>query len=97
MADLFARDLERQLGSLLHGGLEPYEFRRWFANALWAAEGSDDEATLIFAYEIENIVAERSGEHITDQEMLAAIRAAATMHYGRTLGATLLDPIAVSR
>ena len=97
MADTFARELERQLGSLIHGGLEPNEFRRWFASALWAADGSADEDTLTFAYEIENIVAERSGEHITVDEMLRALQAAATMHYGRTHGATLLDPIAVSR
>ena len=42
----FARELERQLGSLLRGGLEPYAFRRWFASALWAAEGSADSDTL---------------------------------------------------
>ena len=78
----FARELERQLGSLLHGVLEPYAFRRWFASALWAAEGSADSDTLELAYEIENIIAERSGDHITDDEMVEAIRAAIVARYG---------------
>ena len=88
--DVFARELERQLGSLLHGGLAPYDFRRWFASALWAAEGSTDRDTLEFAYEIENIIAERSGEHITDDEMLGALRAASVARYGEIpAGATV--------
>lgn len=74
--DAFARELERHLGSLLQGGQSPYEFRRWFAKALWAAEGSANGDALDFAYEIENIVAERSGDHITDDEMMDALRAA---------------------
>ncbi|MGH2561943.1 MAG: hypothetical protein ACRDJH_23010 [Thermomicrobiales bacterium] len=82
MDDAFARELERQLGSLLHGGLEPYEFRRWFANALWAAEGSADDDTLKFAYEIENIIAERSGDHITDDELLGALSKATVARFG---------------
>ena len=83
MADTFARDLERQLGSLLQGGLAPYDFRRWFASALWAAEGLADDDTLAFAYEIENIIAERSGDHITDREMVGALHEATVGHYGR--------------
>lgn len=75
--DTFARELERHLGSLLHGGSTPWEFRRWFASALWASEDSADGDTLDFAYEIENIIAERSGDHITDDEMLGALRQAA--------------------
>jgi len=74
--DTFARELERHLGSLLHGGLTPWDFRRWFASALWASEGSADGDTLDFAYEIENIIAERSGDHITDDEMVDALRQA---------------------
>ncbi len=80
--DGFARDLERQLGSLLRGGASPYAFRGWFASALWAAEGSANSDTLAFAYEIENIIAERSGDHITDDEMLGALRTAAIARYG---------------
>ena len=83
MAEGFARELERQLGSLLHGGLAPYDFRRWFASALWAAEGVADDDTLAFAYEVENIIAERTGEHITDDELLEALRAATVARYGR--------------
>ena len=82
MPDGFARDLERQLGNLLQGGVSPYAFRRWFASALWVAGGSADNDTLAFAYEIENIIAERSGDHITDDEMLGALRAAAAARYG---------------
>ena len=82
MADAFARELQRQLGSLLQGGLEPYDFRRWFASALWAAEGSADNDALDFAFEIENIIAERSGDHITDDEMVGALRAATVARYG---------------
>ena len=83
MADTFARELETQLGSLLHGGLAPNDFRRWFASALWAAEGLADNDTLRFAYEIENIVAERSGDHITDGEMMEALREAIAAHHSR--------------
>lgn len=75
MDDRFARELERHLGSLFHGGLTPWEFRRWFASALWASEGSAEGDTLDFAYEIENIIAERSGDHITDDEMMGALQA----------------------
>lgn len=81
--DTFARELERQLSSLLHGGLMPWEFRRWFASALWASEGSADGDTLDFAYEIENIIAERSGDHITDGEMLGALRQAVVARHGK--------------
>jgi hypothetical protein len=77
MTDAFSRELERQLGRLFHGGLSPYAFRRWFASALWDAERSSDAGTLTFAYEVENIIAERSGSHISDQEMIAALHAAA--------------------
>ncbi len=83
MVDTFARELERQLGSLFHGGLAPYDFRRWFASALWTAEGVADDDTLEFAYEVENIIAERSGDHITDDEMMEALRAASVARYGR--------------
>jgi hypothetical protein len=76
VVDTFARELERHLGDLLHGGSAPWEFRRWFASALWASEGSVDGDTLDFAYEIENIIAERSGDHITDAEMVDALRQA---------------------
>ncbi|MGH2535156.1 MAG: hypothetical protein ACRDJW_23075 [Thermomicrobiales bacterium] len=55
--------------------------RRWFASALWAAEGSADD-TLKFDYEIENIIAERSGDHITDNEMLEALRQATVARFG---------------
>jgi len=65
VAERFARELDRHLGSLLQGGLSPHEFRRWFASDPRAAEGSADE--------VENIVAERSGDHITDEEMLRAL------------------------
>lgn len=77
MTGAFARDLERDLSSLFQGGLTPYEFRRWFANALWEAEGSADKDALRFADEIENMVAERSGDHITDAELVEALRVAA--------------------
>lgn len=77
MADAFSRELARQLGSLFQGGLAPYDFRRWFASALWEAERSSNDDTLAFAYEIENIIAERSGSHISDQEMISALNAAA--------------------
>jgi len=87
VTDAFARELERQLGSLLHGGLAPYDFRRWFASALWAAEGVADD-TLAFAYEVENIIAERSGDQITDDEMMKALRAVAVARYGRLPVAT---------
>lgn len=75
MSDAFARELERQLGRLLHGGADPNTFRRWFASALWEAEGSADRDTLDLAYEIENIIAERSGAHISDAEMIDALSA----------------------
>ena len=83
MTDAFARELERQLGSLFHGGLSPYDFRRWFASALWAAEGVADDDTLAFAYEVENIIAERSGDHITDGEIIDEMRRATVARYGR--------------
>lgn len=83
MADTFARDLERQLGSLLQGGLAPYDFRRWFASALWAADGVVGDDTRAFAYEIENVIAERSGDHITDDEMVEALREVIVARYGR--------------
>lgn len=78
MADAFSREL----GRLLHGGLTPYDFRRWFASALWEAERSADDDTLAFAYEVENIIAERSGSHITDREMVAALHAATVKRFG---------------
>lgn len=82
MDDTFAREIERRLGSLLRGGSTPWEFRRWFASALWASENSADDDTLDFADEIENIIAERSGDHITDDEMLGALRQAADARPG---------------
>lgn len=85
VADTFARELDRQLGSLLQGGLAPYDFRRWFASALWATDGLADDDTLALAYEIENIVAERSGDHITDDEMAEALREVTVARYGRVL------------
>lgn len=81
--DPFAREIERHPGSLLHGGLTPWAFRRWFASALWASEDAAGDDTLDFAYEIENIIAERSGDHITDDEMLGALREAVAARRGK--------------
>ena len=81
MADAFARERQRQLGSLLQRGLE-HGFRRGFASALWAAEGSADNDALDVAFELENIIAERSGDHITDGEMVGALRAATVARHG---------------
>ncbi len=77
MADAFSRERDRKLGRLFHGELSPYDVRRWFASTLWEAERSADDDTLAFAYRIENIIAERSGSHISDHEMIAALHTAA--------------------
>lgn len=82
MEDAFSRELGRQLGKLFHGGATPYDFRRWFASALWEAERSSDRDTLSFAYEIENIIAERSGSYITDGEMIEALRDVTVKKFG---------------
>lgn len=82
MTDEFARLLREHLGSLLSGGLAPYEFRRWFASALWAAESSGDEDTLAFADLIEGLLAEHARGDISDDQLIELLRREAESHYG---------------
>jgi hypothetical protein len=69
-------DLRGQLGNLLAGELSLDAFRHWFASALWMAESDADEETLNFAYLVENHLAEFSGGHISENQLIDVLRRA---------------------
>lgn len=74
MEDRHEADLLTHLGKLLRGERSLAAFRQWFANALWDREWSDDDDTLDFAYLVENRLAEYSGEHVSEDQLLHALR-----------------------
>lgn len=74
MVDSADLDLRGHLASLLSGTMPLASFRHWFANALWSLEEAADDDTLDFAYLVENRLAEYSGGHITDDELLSVLR-----------------------
>jgi hypothetical protein len=75
-------DLRGQLGRLLTGALSLDAFRQWFAKALWAAESDADDDTLNLAYLVENPIAELSGCHITEEQLIDAFRKDFEREYG---------------
>ncbi len=74
MEDRHDADLLAHLGKLLRDEVPLEDFRHWFSSALWEWEWADDDVTLDFAYLVENRLAEFSGGHLSERQLLRALR-----------------------
>ena len=69
-----------QVAGLLEGTIDLLQFQRWFASAAMKIErdGSDDEVD--FSNRVENLLAEFTGDHISADQLLEALRVEIELH-----------------
>jgi hypothetical protein len=67
-------DIRRQLAGLLAGTVDLYEFQRWFATASIAVELHGTDADVDLSNRVENLLAEYTGDHINERQLLDALR-----------------------
>jgi hypothetical protein len=67
-------DLHRQLAGLLDGTIDLEQFQTWFAFAETAIEMHGSDADVELLDRVMNILAEYTGNHISDRQFLDALR-----------------------
>jgi hypothetical protein len=67
-------DVRGHLTGLVAGEIELDAFVNWFSRSLWDIEQRADDDDYEMALTVENIIAEYTGGHITDEQLRAALR-----------------------